>query len=69
MFYESAVKFANQVYQTVKDEFEGFDAIYEDAIVDLVGRSGLIVLQMHGYLETCGVINGRQLYVLVDKEA
>lgn len=63
--YEDYEKFAEQEYQVVKEEFKDFDAIYEDAIVDVVGRSGFILLQMHGYLETCGVVNGRQLYVLL----
>ena len=53
-----------QVYEVVKEESFGFDAIYEDFIIELVGSDGLEILLKNKLLETCGVINGRQLYVL-----
>lgn len=55
------------IYEAVKLECSDLDSIYEDYIVDLVGRTGLKALLHHKLLETCGVINGRQLYVLLDK--
>lgn len=57
-----------QIYKIVKNESEGLDAIYEDYIVSLVGLYGLLVLKGNKLLETCGVVNGRQLYVLCEKE-
>ena len=60
-------EFVEHIYEIVEGEFDGFDAIYEDCIVDLVGNAGLNALRMHKYVETCGVINGRQLYVLCKK--
>lgn len=53
-----------QVYEVVNEESFGFDAIYEDFIMELVGSDGLEILLKNKLLETCGVINGRQLYVL-----
>lgn len=54
------------LYDLVKQEFEDFDVIYEDAIVHLIGTFGLNMLRMHKLVETCGVVDGRQLYVLCD---
>lgn len=54
----------NDIYDVVKQEFEGFDAIYEDAIIRIIGVFGLGMLLKHKLIETCGVINGRQLYAL-----
>lgn len=55
---------ANQVYEVIKKECRGLDAIYEDYIVNLVGYEGLDILKEERLIETCGVVNGRQLYVL-----
>ena len=60
--------YAKEVYEIVKEEFKDFDAIYEDAIVYLVGTVGLNILRMNGLVESCGVVNGRQLYVLCNKK-
>lgn len=60
--------YARLVYKIVSRELGGLDSIYENAITELVGTHGLTTLKLHGYLETCGVNNGRQLYVLVKKE-
>lgn len=54
----------DQIYAIVKLEFEGFDAIYEDAIIHLVGIVGLGLLREHGLVEGCGVLHGRSLYTL-----
>ena len=56
------------VYAIIKEDAKGLDSIYEDYIVDLVGVSGLNALIEAKLLETCGVINGRPLYVLCDKK-
>ena len=55
------------VYEAVRLEYADLDSIYEDHIIELVGRTGLKALLHYKLLETCGVINGRQLYVLLDK--
>jgi hypothetical protein len=59
---------ADNAYKTVKDVCGELDAIYEDYIIYLVGYEGLYVLRENRLLETCGVINGRQLYVLCEKK-
>lgn len=58
---------AYQIYNIVKNECEGLDAIYEDYIISLVGLYGLLILKGNKLLETCGVVNGRQLYTLLEK--
>lgn len=57
----------NQVYQIVAENCVGFDAIYEDYIIELVGVEGLHSLKENRLVETCGVVNNRQLYVLTRK--
>lgn len=52
------------IYALVKKETEDLDSIYEDYICSLVGIHGLNALIEAKLLETCGVINGRPLYVL-----
>ena len=59
---------AEQIYRIVKNECEGLDSVYEDYIISLVGLYGLLILKGRNLIETCGVINGRQLYVLCDKK-
>lgn len=59
---------ANQIYKIVKNECEGLDSVYEDYIISLVGLYGLLQLKGNHLIETCGVVNGRQLYVLCDKK-
>lgn len=58
----------DQVYKTVMGVCGDLDSIYEDYIIYLVGYEGLYILREHQLLESCGVINGRKLYVLCDKK-
>ena len=58
--------YADYVYDIVKEQTEKFDAIYEDYITELVGVFGLNALLDNNILETCGIVNGKQLYVLCD---
>lgn len=60
--------YVDQVYENVKNDCKGMDAIYQDYIIKLVGAYGLQVLIEHKLLESCGVIDGRQLYVLCEKK-
>ena len=59
---------AKEVYEVVSNGSVGFDAVYEDYILELVGVDGLSMLKENKLVETCGVVNGRQLYVLCEKE-
>lgn len=56
--------YVDEVYRVLKESVIGLDSVYEDYIINLVGTTGLIALTTNRYLETCGVVNGRQLYVL-----
>lgn len=60
--------YADYVYVIVKNECEGMDAIYKDYILHLVGTWGFDTLLECKYIESCGVVNGRQLYVLCEKK-
>ena len=61
------MEYTELVYDILKKDYEGLDSVYEDYIIHCIGTHGLIALQKAGYLETCGVMNGRQLYVLCEK--
>lgn len=62
--WEPQDNYAQLVYKIVKKETEDMDAIYQDYIIQLVGNKGFVALQEEGLIETCGVIDGRQLYTL-----
>ena len=58
--------YQKKIYEIVEKETRGMDSIYEDYICSLVGIHGLNTLIEANLLETCGVINGRPLYVLCE---
>lgn len=58
--------YTRRVYEIIKTESTGLDSIYEDFIQHCVGIYGLNALLETNLLETCGVVNGRKLYVLLD---
>lgn len=60
--------YAEYVYDIIKSESDGLDSIYEDYIESLVGHYGLYALVENRFIESCGVVNGRKLYVLCDKK-
>lgn len=59
--------YVDYVYDIVRLDCEGMDAIYKDYIIQMVGVYGFNTLREHKLLEGCGTVNGRQLYVLCDK--
>lgn len=59
--------YADYVYEIINEKCGNLDSIYEDYIEFLVGTMGVLELIKNGYLESCGVVNGRRLYVLVKK--
>lgn len=58
--------YARLVYDIVKNETDGLDAVYEDFIEHCVGTFGHTALIKAKLLESCGVVNGRRLYTLLD---
>ena len=60
--------YIDYVYEIVKHELDGFEAIYEDYIINIVGYAGLTELRSNNLLEACGIVEGRQLYALVNKD-
>ena len=55
---------AKEIYAKERETYPKSDAVYEDAIIALVGRKGLIALRENHLIETCGVLEGRKLYAL-----
>ena len=60
-------KFVDYVYDIVKLDCEGMDAIYGDHIIRMFGVYGFNALHTARLIESCGTVNGRQLYVLCPK--
>jgi hypothetical protein len=60
--------YVDYVYDIVKNETKDLDAIYEDFVIHLVGHTGLTELRENKLVEYCGVVQGRSLLVLCDKE-
>ena len=58
--------YVDYVYNIVRDECGDMDAIYADYIERLTGIHGLNTLINENLEESCGVVNGRQLYVLCE---
>lgn len=54
------------LYDIVKRSCDGLDSIYEDYLIGLIGIHGVYHLKEAKLLETCGVVNGGQLYVLCE---
>ena len=61
------MRYVDYCYEIVIEKCSALDSIYEDYIEFLVGAKGLLELIKHGCLESCGVVNRRRLYVLVDR--
>lgn len=61
------MKYVDYVYDIVSLDTLDMDAIYADYIKQMVGVYGFNTLLQNKLLESCGIVNGRQLYVLCDK--
>lgn len=59
----------DHLYDIIKEESEGLDAVYFDYITHLIGFNGFLAMKASGYLELCWSNNGRDLYVLVEKKS
>ena len=64
---ETYKQFVDHVYNIVKMDTDGMDAIYKDYIKQMVGVYGFNALYKERLIEGCGVVNGRQLYVLCER--
>lgn len=60
-------QFVDHVYNIVRMDCEGMDAIYKDYIIQMVGVYGFNALYGSNLIEGCGVVNGRQLFALCPK--
>ena len=60
--------YVEYLYEIVKNETEGMDAIYKDYIIQIVGVHGFNALHGARLLEGCGSVNLRELYILVDRK-
>ena len=57
-------EYTKYVRAKLKQETKGFEAIYEDYILDVIGEEGFELLRYAGFLNTCGSVGGRTLYTL-----
>lgn len=62
------MEYVDYVYDIVRLDCEGMDSIYKDYIKQMVGVYGFNALLKDNLIESCGVVNGRQLYVLCEKK-
>lgn len=62
------MSYVDHIYNIISTECEGMDSVYGDYISRCVGDKGLEALLEHRLLESCGVINGRQLFTLLAKK-
>lgn len=60
--------YVDHVYKIVKNEGRNWDALYQDFILEMVGVSGMEALIENKLIESCGVVNGRRLFVLCEKK-
>lgn len=60
--------YVDYVYGIMKHESYNLDAIYKDYIIYNVGVFGFNALHEYNLIESCGVVNGRDLYVLCNKK-
>jgi hypothetical protein len=58
--------YIDHIYSVIKLETSEMDAIYGDYIKQLIGVFGFNSLYSCKLIESCGVVNGRQLFVLCD---
>lgn len=61
------MRYADYVYEIIKNESKNLDAVYQDYILEMVGVTGMQALVENRLIESCGSINGRLLFVLCDK--
>lgn len=56
---------AQNYYMLVVSHFHCKDcAVYEDTIINIIGKHGLSMLREFHLIESCGIINGRKFYAL-----
>lgn len=60
-------QFVEYVYDIIKLDCEGMDAIYKDHIIQMFGVYGFNALHVAGLIEKCSKVNNRELFVLLDK--
>lgn len=58
------MRYVDYVYDIVRIDCEGMDAIYKDYIIQMVGIYGFNALLSEKLIESCGVIHERYLYTL-----
>lgn len=61
--------YLDKLYEIIESEVQDLDALYGDYIQHLIGIHGLNSMIANGLLESCGMVNSRQLYTLVKKES
>ena len=60
-------EYLDYVYNIIFLDTMDMDCVYKDYILRAVGTYGFNILYRAGLLEGCGSVNGRELFVLLDK--
>lgn len=55
------------LYNFVKLVVHDTSLVYEDYLLQMIGQTGIKLLMNAGLLDTFGIVNGKQVYVLVNK--
>lgn len=62
---EYKLREAQSCYNLIGNHFHWkIDAVYEDAIIDIIGQHGFSLIREFHLMEPCGSIDGRKLYAL-----
>lgn len=62
------MEYVDYVYNIIRLDTLEMDAIYKDYILREVGTYGFNALYENRLLEGCGIMNGRELFVLRNRE-
>lgn len=55
---------ADKYYNIIRHYYPQADALYEDTIINLIGREGLKVLRESHRIEACANFDARKIYIL-----
>lgn len=57
-------EYADFCANLLRQRYSNADAIYENAIIAIVGEVGLMLMRQYHRIECCGEVFGRRLYTL-----
>lgn len=55
---------AQAIYDDLKDKAGRAEIVTEEAIINDLGEEALHMLKRYGFIEFCGILNGRRMYAV-----